>query len=324
LATYIIRRLLIAVPVLLGITILAFVALSLAPGDPLTSRMDPENLARMTPEDLARARHALGLDQPVPVRYVIWLGGILQGNFGFSVNDHTAVIDELSRRLPPTLLLMGTSLILGTILGIVFGIVAAVRQYSLFDYVMTGFSTSFIAIPGFVVGLVLIYILGAALKLLPTTGMFTLGKGNSIQDLLAHMVMPVTLLSVGVAAQLTRYTRASMLEVLSSEFVTTARSKGLRGRIVLLRHAFRNALIPVLTVVGLTVSQDLLAGAVITEQLFGWPGMGQLAVKAASSRDPALMMGVILIVASGVLIINLIVDVLYAFVDPRIRVGNRS
>lgn len=323
-ATYIVRRLLIAVPVLLGITILAFVALSLAPGDPLTSRMDPENLARMTPEDLARARHALGLDQPVPVRYVIWLGGILQGNFGYSVNDHTAVIDELSRRLPPTLLLMGTSLILGTILGIVFGIVAAVRQYSLFDYVMTGFSTSFIAIPGFVVGLVLIYILGAALKLLPTTGMFTLGKGNSVGDLVAHMVMPVTLLSVGVAAQLTRYTRASMLEVLSSEFVTTARSKGLRGRIVLLRHAFRNALIPILTVVGLTVSQDLLAGAVITEQLFGWPGMGQLAVKAASSRDPALMMGVILVVASGVLITNLIVDVLYAYVDPRIRVGNRN
>jgi peptide/nickel transport system permease protein len=219
---------------------------------------------------------------------------------------------------------MGTSLILGTILGIVFGIVAAIRQYSLFDYLMTGFSTSFIAIPGFVVGLVLIYILGASLKILPTTGMFTLGKGNSIQDLVAHMVMPVTLLSVGVAAQLTRYTRASMLEVLSSEFVTTARSKGLRGRIVLLRHAFRNALIPILTVVGLTVSQDLLAGAVITEQLFGWPGMGQLAVKAASSRDPALMMGVIIVVATGVLLTNLIVDVLYAYVDPRIRVGNRN
>jgi peptide/nickel transport system permease protein len=136
--------------------------------------------------------------------------------------------------------------------------------------------------------------------------------------------MPVTLLSVALAAQLTRYTRASMLEVLSTEYVTTARSKGLRGRIVLLRHTFRNALIPVLTVVGLTVSQDLLAGAVITEQLFGWPGMGQMAVKAAASRDASLMMGVILVVATGVLVTNLLVDLLYAFVDPRIRVGNRN
>jgi peptide/nickel transport system permease protein len=324
LGTYILRRILIAIPVLLGITILAFGALSLAPGDPLTARIDPENLARMTEADLARARHELGLDQPVPVRYVIWLGGILQGDFGFSVNDHSSVTEELGRRLPPTLLLMGTSLVLGTLLGIGFGILAAVRQYGVVDYIATAFSTSFIAIPGFVVGLVLIYIFGAALKLLPTTGMFTLGRDPSLGDLLAHLVMPVTLLSVALAAQLTRYTRASMLEVLSTEYVTTARSKGLRGRVVLLRHTFRNALIPILTVVGLTVSQDLLAGAVITEQLFGWPGMGQLAVKAASSRDASLMMGVILVVATGVLVTNLLVDVLYAFVDPRIRVGNRS
>jgi peptide/nickel transport system permease protein len=323
LSTYIFRRILIAIPVMFGITILAFVALSLAPGDPITSRIDPEALSRMTEADLAAARHALGLDQPIPVRYLIWLAGILRGDLGYSVVNHGLVVDELARRLPPTLILMGTSLIFGTILGILFGIVAAVRQYGTIDYAATAFSTSFIAIPGFVVGLVLIYVFGAALKLLPTTGMFTLGKDPTLPDLFAHLVMPVTLLAVGLAAQLTRYTRASMLEVLSSEFVTTARSKGLRGRIVLIRHAFRNALIPILTIVGLSVSQDLVAGAVITEQLFGWPGMGQLAVKAASSRDPALMMGVILVVATGVLVTNLIVDVLYAVVDPRIRLGKR-
>lgn len=320
--TYILRRILIAIPVLIGITILAFGALSLAPGDPLTARIDPENLARMSEADIAAARHAIGLDQPVPIRYIIWLGGILRGDFGYSVNEHASVTEELGRRLPPTLLLMTTALIIGAILGVVFGIVAAIRQYSVVDYVMTAFSTSFIAIPGFVVGLALIYIFGATLRILPTTGMFTLGKGNSIEDLIAHMVMPVALLSVALAAQLTRYTRASMLEVLSTDYVTTARSKGLQGRIILIRHALRNALIPIVTIIGLTVP-DLVAGAVITEQLFGWPGMGQLAVKAASSRDPSLMMGVILVVATGVLVTNLVVDLLYGIVDPRIRLGNR-
>jgi peptide/nickel transport system permease protein len=320
--TYIVRRILIAIPVLIGITVLAFVALSLAPGDPITSRMDPEALSRMTAEDLAAARHALGLDQPIPVRYLIWLGGILQGDLGYSVVNHSLVVDELGRRLPPTLILMSLALVVGSTVGIAFGIAAAVRQYSRLDYALTAFSTSFIAIPGFVVGLVMIYVFGAALKILPTTGMFTLGKPPTLPDMFVHLIMPVTLLSVGLAAQLTRYTRASMLEVLSSDFMTTAKSKGLHGRSVLLGHAFRNALIPVITVIGLTLP-DLVAGAVITEQLFGWPGMGQLAVKAASSRDPAMMMGVILVVATAVLVANLVVDVLYGVADPRIRLGNR-
>jgi peptide/nickel transport system permease protein len=318
--TYILRRILIAIPVLLGITILAFTALSLAPGDPITARMDPEALARMTPADLAAARHALGLDQPIPVRYAIWLAGILHGDLGYSVVNNSPVVDELVRRLPPTLLLMSVSLVVGSFIGIVFGLIAAVRQYHKIDYLLTAFSTSFIAIPGFVVGLVLIYVFGAGLKMLPTTGMFTLGKPPTIPDLLVHLIMPVTLLSVALAAQLTRYTRASMLEVLNAEYVTTARSKGLHGRAVLLGHAFKNALIPIITIIGLQLP-DLVAGAVITEQLFGWPGMGQLAVKAASSRDPALMMGVILVVATGVLVANLVVDILYGVVDPRVRLG---
>ena len=321
--TYVFRRILVSIPVLFGITILAFVALSLAPGDPVTSRIDPELLAQMSAADVAAARHQLGLDQPLPIRYLIWLGGLLQGDFGYSVVNNRLVVDELAARLPPTLLLMTITLIVGTTLGIGFGIVAAIRQYSPIDYALTAFSTSFIAIPGFVVGLVMIYLFGAALKILPTTGMFTLGQPVSLPDLAAHMVMPVTLLSVGLAAQLTRYTRASMLEVLGSDYVTTARSKGLGDRIVLLRHAFRNALIPIVTVIGLTLP-DLVAGAVITESLFGWPGMGQLAVKAASSRDPALMMGVILVVATGVLVSNLVTDILYGVADPRVRLGARA
>ena len=320
--TYVVRRILISIPVLFGITILAFFALSLAPGDPLTSRISPEILATMTRADIAAARHALGLDQPAPVRYLIWLSGLLQGDFGYSVVNHQRVADALAMRLPPTLLLMTISLIVGVTVGVTFGIIAAVRRSGPIDYLLTVFSTSFIAIPGFVVGLVLIYLFGAALKILPTTGMLTLGAPFAITDLIGHLVMPVSLLALGLAAPLTRYTRASMLDVLGAEYVTTARSKGLRSRIVLLRHAFRNALIPIVTIIGLGLP-DLVAGAVITETLFGWPGMGQLAVYAASGRDPALMMGVILVIASGVLISNLIVDILYGVTDPRVRLGGR-
>jgi len=320
--TYIVRRILISIPVLFGITLLAFVALSLAPGDPLTSRIDPDILARMSPAAIAAVRHSLGLDQPVPIRYLIWLGGLLHGDFGYAVVSHQRVADALAMSLPPTLLLMTAALIVGVTMGVTFGIIAAVRRSGPIDYALTAFSTSFIAIPGFVVGLVLIYLFGAALKILPTTGMLTLGAPFSLTDLAGHLIMPVTLLALGLAAPLTRYTRASMLDVLEAEYVTTARSKGLRPRLVLLRHALRNALIPIVTIVGLGLP-DLVAGAVITETLFGWPGMGQLAVYAASGRDPALMMGVILVVATGVLVSNLVVDILYGVVDPRVRLGGR-
>ncbi len=321
--TYIARRILVSIPTLLGITILAFGALALAPGDPITSRIDPELLARISQEQLDTLRHELGLDQPVPVRYVIWLGGIIQGDLGYSVVNNRPVADDLSARLGPTLLLMGVSMVVGIVLGILLGVVAGLRQYSWVDYLTTSFSVSFIAIPGFVVGLVLIYFLGATLKVLPTSGMMTLGKPFSVADLAGHMVMPVLILALHLAAQIARYTRASILEVIGSDYVTTARAKGLQGRVILWRHAFRNALIPIITIVGLTLP-DLVAGAVITEALFGWPGMGQLAVKAAAGRDPALMMGVILVVATGVLIANLLTDIAYGLADPRVRLGERT
>ena len=173
------------------------------------------------------------------------------------------------------------------------------------------------------VGLLLIYALGANLKLLPTSGMVTLGKPFDPVDLARHMVMPVLLLGLAISAQVARYTRTALLEVMGSEYVVTARSKGLRPRRVLWRHGFRNALIPIITVIGL-ILPDLVAGAVITESLFGWPGMGQLAVKAAEGRDPALMMGVILVIATGVLIANIITDIMYAIADPRVRLGERA
>jgi peptide/nickel transport system permease protein len=322
-ATYVVRRLLIAIPTLFGITVLAFVALAMAPGDPMTSLIDPELLARMTVEQKARMRHELGLDQPLPVRYVIWLTDIAQGDLGYSVVNKRLVSDDLGMRLGPTLLLMGSAALVGIPIGIGLGVLAAVRQYSFLDYLATGFSTAFIAIPGFVVGLVLIYFFGANLKILPTSGMTTLGRPFDPLDLARHMIMPVALLGLAISAQVARYSRTALLEVMGSEYVMTARSKGLRPRRVLWRHAFRNALIPIITVVGL-ILPDLVAGAVITESLFGWPGMGSLAVDAARGRDAALMMGVILVVATAVLAANLITDICYAIADPRVRLGERA
>lgn len=322
-ATYVIRRLLLAIPTMLGITILAFTALALAPGDPITSLIDPELLSRLTQEQLDQLRSELGLDKPIPIRYLIWLSDLVQGDFGYSVVNNRPVITDISARLGPTLLLMGAAALIGIPVGIVLGVIAGIRQYSVTDYSVTAFSISFIAIPGFVVGLVLIYFFGATLNLLPTSGMFTRGQDPSLDDLIRHMIMPVALLSLAIAAQVTRYTRASILEVMGSEFIVTARSKGLRDRQVLWHHGFRNALIPIITIVGL-ILPELVAGAVIVESLFGWPGMGQLVVKAASGRDPALMMGVILFIAVAVLLANIITDIAYAFADPRVRLGERA
>jgi peptide/nickel transport system permease protein len=321
--TYVIRRLLVAIPTLFGITVLAFFALSLAPGDPITALIDPELLARMTQEQLAELRRQLGLDQPLPVRYLVWLGDILSGDLGYSVVNRRLVGDEITARLGPTLLLMGVSALFGIPIGIALGIIAAVRQYSTADYLSTGFSMLFIAVPGFVVGLVLIYLFGANLKVLPTSGMTTLGRPFDPVDLARHMIMPVALLGLAMAAQVARYTRTALIEVMGSEYITTARAKGLRPWRVLRRHGLRNALIPIITVIGL-ILPDLVAGAVITEALFGWPGMGQLAVKAAAGRDAALMMGVILVVATSVLVANLVTDIGYAFADPRVRLGERA
>ena len=316
--TFIIRRLLLAIPVLMAITLAGYVTLSLAPGDPILARMDPETLARMTPEQIETQRRAFGLDQPVVIQYARWLADVVRGDLGYSIVTRQPVVDELAARLGPTVLLMGVALAIGLVLGIPFGLISAVRQYSVIDYVLTAVTMLLISSPVFVTGLVAIYLFAVSWQVLPVGGMETLGAPFDLVDRAAHVVMPATILGVAIAAPLMRYTRASMLEVLGSDYMTTARSKGLVGRVVLIRHALRNALIPVITLLGLLLP-ELVAGAVITEQLFAWPGMGSLAVQAASNRDPALMMGVMMVVAAGVLISSLLADVTYAVVDPRVR-----
>ena len=347
--SFIVRRILIGIPVLVGITIVGFVILSLAPGDPVSGLVDPERLATMSPAQLQQLRRELGLEGPMTVRYCRWLGacsprgrgtgmllsdhrlpnffpaplgggsnGILHGDFGYSIKSGRPIIEEVVPRVEPTLILMGISLLLAAGVGISFGIVSAVRQYGTLDYFLTTITLMMISTPTFVLGLIFLYVFGVSLRLLPVGGMYTLGLEFDLGDRLGHLVMPATILGLANAAPLLRYVRTSMLEVLNSDYIRTARAKGLIARAVLLRHGLRNALLPVITVVALLLP-DVVGGAIITEQVFSWPGMGLLAVRAAQDRDPSLMMAIVLMVGAAVLGSNLLADVAYGVADPRVR-----
>lgn len=317
---YIIRRLLIAIPVLLGITLVGFIALKLAPGDPLTATVNPEVLANLAenPEILEQKRIELGLDQPIfPHQYVRWLGGVLQGDLGYSISTHRSIAYEIGSRLPQTLLLMVVALVMAVLLGIPIGVISAVKQYSKTDYALNGVTIFLASVPVFVLGLVFVYVFAVNLRLVPTSMIHSYGR-TDIFDALHHLILPATVLAIVNAAPLARYTRAAMLDVLHSEYVTTARAKGLIRRHVVMRHAFRNGLIPIITIIA-WLAPEAIAGAVITEQIFAWNGMGQLAVDAAGARDPSLMMGIILITGVAVLVANIVADVAYAVADPRVR-----
>src|SRR4051794_4919904 len=218
-AAYVARRILIAIPVLLGITIIGFAALSLAPGDPLTARMDPSLLSRLSHADLEARRHALGLDQPIPVQYLNWLVAALHGDFGYSIATGHSIADEVVPRIGPTLWLMGCALVITIFVGIPLGVLSAVRQYSRLDYSLTGLSLGMAAIPTFVLGLAAIYVFGVYIPILPTSGVGTLGADFSFTDRVAHVILPAMVLGLANAAPLMRYTRSSMLEVLASEYI---------------------------------------------------------------------------------------------------------
>ena len=315
---YFFRRILIAIPVLIGITILGYFVLASAPGDPILARIDPEVRARMTDEDIARARAEAGLDQPLPIRYVKWLGSTLQGDFGFSIVSGRSIASEVGPRIGPSVMLMFAAVLIALLVGIPFGVISAINQYGKLDYSLSAFTIFLISTPTFVLGLVFLYVFGVTLRVLPVGDMVTFGKENDVVDRLAHMTLPALILGLANAAPLVRYTRTSMLEVMGSEYITTARSKGLSARAVLIRHGLRNALIPIITLLAILLP-ELVAGAVITETVFNWPGLGQLSVRAAADRDPALMMGVVLIVGIAVLVSSIIGDLAYSVADPRIR-----
>ena len=315
---YIVRRVLTSIPVLFGISILVFIAISLAPGDPLVSMIDPE--IAVNNEVLDAKRTQLGLDRPLPVRYFIWLGEMAQGNMGYSFASKRPVTEEIQARLLNTAQLMVTATTLAIVLGISLGILSALRRYTVLDYILTFFGLAWVSIPSFFFALGLIYLVAVRLDLLPTSGMVTPGQPYNLWDNLQHLIMPALALGLGRTAVIMRYARSSMLEVLGLDYMTTARAKGLSERVVMVRHGFRNALLPVVTIIALTLP-SLFGGTVIIETVFAWPGMGLLFIQSVSQRDYPLVMALALFTASLVLLANLLADIAYAFVDPRIRYG---
>jgi peptide/nickel transport system permease protein len=260
----------------------------------------------------------LGLDKPVYVRYGIWLTQALQGNLGFSYRTGEAVSQRIADRLPNTIQLTLTALAIAVGLGIPLGIVSALRQYSRLDYFLTLFAFTGISIPSFFFALGAIYILSLKLKLFPSSTMGDPGAENYFFERLHHLILPALVLGLDRVASFLRYTRSSMLEVLSQDYMTTAKAKGLGDTLRVWRHGFRNALISVITIVGLSLPA-LFGGSVIVETIFAWPGMGQMAITAVTQRDYPVLMGVALVTSIAVLLSNLLADIAYAWADPRIR-----
>ncbi len=312
---FLFRRLLEMIPLLVGITLIVFIVLSSIPGGPLTAYRSNPNVRA---EDLARLSQQMGLDQPVVVRYGRWLLRFVQGDWGYSVITQQAVLEMLGQRFLNTLYLMVSALIVTVILAIPLGVYSAVKQYSGFDYIATGLAFMAYSIPGFWLGLLFILFFAVQLRWLPAGGMYTLGTDFSIIDRLRFLILPTLTLALPSIGFYTRYLRAGVLEVKNKDFVRTAWSKGLGENMVLFRHVLRNALIPFITVLAIHVPQ-VFTGAIVVETIFGWPGMGRLYWQSALNFDYPVLMGIMTISAGLVMLSNLLADLSYGVIDPRIR-----
>lgn len=311
---YIIKRILITIPVLLLVTIFCFGIVNLAPGDP-TDLYISENATAQQKEQM---RENLGLNQPLPVQYVKWLGNLLQGNLGISFSSRVAVTEVLPNKIQATLTLMLATLLLSYILAIPLGIICAKKQGGWLDTLITSFSFLGVSIPNFFFGLGLIFVFALQLKWLPTGGMTTLGKESNTLDSLKHLIMPTIVLSAFYCSNMIRYVRANMIEIFSENYMRTAKAKGLNQHLTLWRHGVKNSLVSIITVASSDIPK-MLGGAVVTEQIFQWPGIGQLMISSINSRDYPVLMAINLVAALGVMLCNLLADILYAVVDPRIR-----
>jgi len=294
------------------VSIATFTVVRLAPGGPGVL-VSPD----LPASDVARIRQAMGLDEPLHVQYWAWLSRSVRGDFGTSFMSGRPVLEMVVERLPATLLLAGAAFTIALVVGLTAGIGSALRPNSLTDHVLTAASFIGISTPPFWLGIILILIFSVNLRVLPSSGMQTLGAPSSPLDLVLHLLMPASVLGLISTAAIARYTRAAMLGVLRQDYVRTARSKGLRERVILMRHALRNSLIPVATVLGVTLT-GLFGGAPVTESVFGWPGLGQLAVQAARFNDYTLIMAITLFISVVVVATNLIIDLLYVYIDPRV------
>lgn len=310
-----------AIPLILGLLTITFFVIQVTPGDPLAFYADPENNRDPQFRDMMAER--FGLNDPLPVRYVKWMGNFLCGNFGHSFAHNRPVRDVLLDVIPNTLLLGSVSLILYLLAGVVIGTISAIRQYSIYDHLTTVISLFIYSMPSFWLALMLMILFSLKWKLLPPSNMYSidaemLGFFGYLWDRVQHMIMPVFVLSIGSAAGTGRYMRSSLLEVIRQDYIRTARAKGLPERIIIWKHAMRNALIPIVTIAGLSLP-ILIDGALIVEVIFAWPGMGQTIVNSIFNRDYPLVMATTFMSASMVVFGNLVADILYSVLDPRIR-----
>jgi peptide/nickel transport system permease protein len=316
---YSLRRLLIGVVMLLALSILIFILLRLTPGDPIDAYVNPN--VPMSRTELDNLRMTLGLDQPLPVQYLAWLQQAAMGNLGFSIKrPDQPVLGLVLSRIGPTVLLMGTAIVVAVIAGISTGIISAIRQNSVADITFSVLAVTGISSPAFLSGLVGLYVFSVYFNWMPSGGMLTPGLEFSLVDLIYHLILPALLLSLAQTALIMRYMRASMLEVLTQDYVRTARAKGVFEFWVIVKHATRNALLPVVTLIGSTIGLAI-GGAIFIEGVFNWPGMGLLLVNAVESRDYPVIMGSTLVIGACVIVVNLLTDLTYAVVDPRIKVA---
>lgn len=321
-SNYIIRRILISIPILFIVTVIIFTLIELAPGDPIAAMLMGDEQFQMQIEDYEQMmeiqRRRLGLDQPPYIRYFRWLQQLFRLNLGNSLIYEETVLEMIAPRILPTILIMATAIIFSTLIGIIIGSISAVKQYSILDYSSTVISFLGISVPNFFLALLFIYIFSLRMGWLPSRGMYNIREGITVMGVARHMILPALVLSWDMMAHNIRYTRSAMLDVIKQDYINTARSKGLSERVVMFKHAFRNAMLPVVTIIGLRL-QMLFGGSVIIETVFSWPGLGRLAIEAVYNKDYPVIMAFNLIIAIIVLLSNLLIDIVYSFIDPRIK-----
>lgn len=329
---YFIKRLALTIPTLIGVSILVFLLIHMIPGDPIDIMLGD----RVTEESRILLEERLGLNEPLPVQYWQWFSGAIRGDFGRSIRSNQPVIEEIMERLPATVELTVAALLIAVVFGIIFGVTAARHRNTIIDQSMIGFSLLGVSIPIFWLGMMLIFFFAVVLNWLPVSGRLAMGTGiehitglylidsllagnmDAFMDALKHLLLPAFSLATVSLALVVRITRSSMLDVLSEDYIRTARAKGVLERKVIYTHALKNALIPVVTVVGLQLAK-LMGGAILTETVFSWPGIGRLLITSISFRDYPVVQGVVFFVAVAFILINIIVDLFYAYLDPRIR-----
>jgi peptide/nickel transport system permease protein len=311
---YFLRQVLLAIPALLGVILITFILMRAVPGDVVTNLVGLEG--NVSPERMAEMRRMFGLDLPIHVQFGQWFGAALQGDLGSSLRTSRPIVQDLLLRFPVTLELTFLSLVIALIIAIPLGIIAAVRRGTVVDFLVSVFALLGLSIPGFFLGILLILLFSLRLGMLPPAGYVPIQ--DSLWENLKNMILPSLSLGLVLAAAITRIVRSSMLEVLNRDYIRTARAKGLAERIVTYRHALRNALIPVVTVVGLQFG-TLLGGAVIIEQVFSLPGVGRFALEGINLRDYPVVQGAVLLIAAAFILVNLLVDIIYSLIDPRIR-----